>query len=64
MLDWLHSLNSKIIIELVDRDDEMVIELLTNKEEIYEDYKKDNFLKLISKKFEIVDRQFLKNYKR
>lgn len=64
MLDWLHSLNSKIIIEFVDRDDEMVIELLSNKEEIYEDYKKDNFLKLISKKFEIKDRQFLKNYKR
>jgi hypothetical protein len=64
ILDWLHSLNSKIIIEFVDRDDEMVIELLSNKEEKYEDYEKESFVKLLTTKFEIIDRQPLKNNKR
>jgi len=64
ILDWLHSLNSKIIIEFVDRDDEMVIKLLDSKEEKYEDYDKEKFIRLLSSKFEIIDRQPLKNNKR
>ena len=42
----------------------MVIQLLNNKKELYEDYNKENFIKLLSEKFKIIDRQSLKNNKR
>jgi hypothetical protein len=42
----------------------MVIELLSNKEEKYEDYENESFLKLLTTKFEIINRQPLKNDKR
>jgi len=37
---------------------------LNNKNEPYEDYNKENFVKLLSKKFKIIDHQSLKNNKR
>ena len=64
ILDWLHSLNANIIIEFVDRNDEMVVKLLSNKEEKYEDYNKEKFIELLLKKFQIIDRQSLKDNKR
>ena len=64
ILDWFHSLNANIIIEFVDRNDEMVVKLLSNKEEKYEDYNKEKFIELLLKKFQIIDRQSLKDNKR
>lgn len=64
IINWLSNLNSKIVIEFVDRNDEMVIQLLTNKIEKYEDYSKQNFIKILSKYFKTLRRQKLKNDKR
>ena len=63
-LKWLHTLNSNVILEFVNRDDEMVKKLLTNKAEQYEDYNFDQFLREIDNFFEIDDRQNLKSGKR
>lgn len=64
IINWLHSLNANMIIEFVDRKDEMASQLLENKNEKYEDYTKENFIKLLSQKFTIIDKQSLKNNKR
>ena len=36
-LKWLSSLEAEVIMEFVNREDEMVVKLLTNKKEQYED---------------------------
>jgi hypothetical protein len=59
-LKWLRSLNSKVIIEFVLRSDEMVIKLLTNKSEKYEDYDIQRFEAEVAELFEVVDRKSLK----
>ncbi len=63
-LDWLVSLQSEVVIEFVDRHDEMVEKLLTNKSEDYPDYTKENFLVQVKKRFSIADRVLLKGGKR
>ena len=60
-LKYLRSFDAEIIIEFVDRHDEMVKKLLTNKKEDYPDYNKQDFLREVQKYFEIKDRQSLKN---
>ena len=64
LIEWLNKLNSSLIIEYVDRHDEMVEQLLSNKDEVYEDYNKNNFMKLLEDKFKIIDRKILKDGKR
>lgn len=59
--EWLHSLKASILIEFVNRDDEMVIKLLQNKKETYEDYSLKTFISESEKFFNIVDRQILKD---
>ena len=61
---YLRSLESEVIIEFVDRHDEMVEKLLTNKKEPYIDYNRDQFISEIEECFIIQDRQLLKNGKR
>jgi len=63
-LQWLRSLDASIIIEFVKREDEMVIKLLTNKTEQYEDYNIDQFISECTGLFNIVDRLELKGGKR
>jgi|APSaa5957512535_1039671.scaffolds.fasta_scaffold46292_2 hypothetical protein len=63
-LKWLHSLNSNVILEFVNREDEMVIKLLTNKKEQYEDYNLNEFIYEVGQFFEIKDRESLKGGKR
>ena len=63
-LMWLRSLNADIIIEFVDRHDEMVAKLLTNKVEQYEDYTLDSFVVEMKSLFEIAARRSLKGGKR
>ena len=60
-LKYLRSFDAEIILEFVDRHDEMVKKLLVNKKEDYPDYNKQDFLKEVQKYFEIKDRQSLKN---
>ena len=63
-IKYLRSLNSDVIIEFVDRQDEMVKKLLTNKKEKYADYNRDQFIYEIKQYFTIIDRQPLKTNKR
>ena len=63
-LKWLRSLDAEIIIEFVNRNDEMVEKLLTNKKEQYEDYNLDQFIQDTGEYFTIKDRTSLKEGKR
>jgi hypothetical protein len=63
-LRWLRSLNADVILEFVQREDEMVIKLLTNKDEQYEDYNLDQFVREAEQLFMIGDRESLKEGKR
>ncbi len=63
-LKWLHTLKANVILEFVNRDDEMVKKLLTNKAEQYEDYNISQFVSEIDAYFNIEDRQTLKEGKR
>jgi len=59
-LSWLRQLNCDVIIEFVDRHDEMVVKLLTNKKEQYQDYTLDGFVQECQSMFSVVDRAPLK----
>lgn len=63
-LEYLWSLNADVIIEFVNRDDEMVIKLLVNKEEKYEDYNLESFELEASNFFNIKDTVSLKDGQR
>lgn len=63
-LKWLRSLDADVILEFVNRNDEMVVKLLTNKKEQYEDYNFDQFISETEQFFSIVDRESLKGGKR
>ena len=60
-LKYLRTLGSDIIIEFVNRDDEMVIKLLANKKEQYDDYNIQSFESSVLKFFSIEDKQPVKN---
>ena len=63
-VDWLRSLNATVIIEFIDRDDEMFVKLAANKREDYADYTPGNFQSEVAKRFTIEDRMGLKSGKR
>lgn len=63
-LEWLHSLGSDVILEFVDRHDEMVVKLLTNKKEQYADYNLDQFVGEVNLFFDIEAEEELKGGKR
>ena len=52
-LKYLRSLDSEIIIEFVNREDEMVVKLLMNKKEKYEDYNLESFEASVLKFFTV-----------
>ena len=63
-LKWLRFLDADIILEFVNREDEMVVKLLTNKNEQYEDYNLEQFVLQAEQMFVIKDRELLKGGKR
>lgn len=63
-LDWLAGLGAALIIEFVDREDEMVKTLLANRDDQYDDYHPDIFRKLLSARFDIKAEEPLKGGKR
>ena len=63
-LKWLYSLQAEVVLEFVNRDDEMVVKLLTNKQEQYEDYNLEQFIAEAEKLFTIKDQASLKGGKR
>ncbi len=63
-LGWLADLDTAVVIEFVDRDDEMVKTLLANREDQYDDYRPDVFRALLESRFRIEDEASLKGGKR
>ena len=53
--DWLRGLDAEVIVEYVDRDDEMVKKLLANKKETYQDYCRKTFEAELLRRFMILD---------
>ena len=63
-IGWLADLGTSVVIEFVDREDEMVQALLANREDQYDDYHLDAFRALLESRFEIEDEAPLKGGKR
>ena len=63
-LKWLRSLEAGVILEFVNREDEMVVKLLTNKKEQYEDYNLGQFTAEAERFFTIKAQESLKGGKR
>lgn len=63
-VDWLRSLQAKVVIEFVDRSDEMVQKLITNKKEKHLDYNLSNFERELGLRFRIIESSELKGGKR
>ena len=61
---WLRSLDATVIVEFVDRDDEMFAKLAENKRDDYADYTLENFQSEVDKHFTVEDRMGLKGGKR
>jgi len=63
-LDWLRRLECDVVIEFINREDEMVVKLLTNKKVQYKDYNIETFVSQIEQSFNIASREKLKDGKR
>ena len=63
-LDWLRSLGASVIVEFVDRHDEMVEKLLAQKQETYPEYTREIFDTELRKRFLVHDEMPLKGNKR
>ncbi len=48
---WLASLQATVVIEFVDRSDEQVQRLLRNRPDVFSDYNKEEFLRLVESQF-------------
>ena len=62
--EWLRSLDAIVIVEFVDRDDEMFVKLAENKREDFADYTSENFRSEVERRFTVEDRLELKAGKR
>ncbi len=63
LIKWFSSITRNIVIEFVDRKDEMVQLLLTNREDIFWDYKKEIFEKILGKYFKVEKKTEIKEEK-
>ena len=63
-LNYLRNMNTDVIIEFVNRNDEMVEKLLLNKKEKYLDYNIENFIKFANTIFTTEETIELKGGKR
>ena len=61
VLDWLRELNADIIIEFVDRKDEMAAKLISQRKEQFDDYTRRNFEAAIKPRFQLRETLPLKN---
>jgi hypothetical protein len=53
-IDWLARLGGDLVIEFVSKDDEMVRQLLLNKDDQYDEYTRDVFERTLRVHFDIV----------
>ncbi len=56
LVGWLAGLTEYLVIEWVDKDDPMVRRLLLNKEDLFAEYERDNFERLLAERFEVLER--------
>lgn len=56
VIDWLASLNARIVIEFVDRDDEQVRGLLRHRRDVFSDYSGEGFVRAVGERF-IIERE-------
>jgi hypothetical protein len=57
VIRWLASLQATVVIEFIDRNDEQVQLLLRNRTDVFTDYSKEEFLRLVESHF-VVQEQF------
>ena len=63
-IGWLADLGTAVVVEFVDRDDEMVQALLANRDDQYDDYNPATFRSLLENSFRIEAEEPLKGGKR
>ena len=63
-IDWLVDLNAAVLVEFVTREDELVRELLRNREDQFSDYDLDRFEALVQTRFSVIERMSLKGGQR
>lgn len=56
LIGWFHSLGAYLVVEMVTKEDPMVKRLLLNKDDLYDDYERDFFERLLEQRFEIIER--------
>jgi hypothetical protein len=60
LVSWLRSLDARLVVEFADRDDEMVARLLAGKrEEVHEDYGREEFERALAAAFEVERQEVL-----
>lgn len=64
VIDWLRTFDAPVVFEFVGREDEMFAELITNKQERYEDYSAASFEAHLRGRFHVHDRLALKGGRR
>ena len=64
LVEWLRSLDATVIVEFINRDDEMFAKLAMNKREDYADYSLENFQSEVDRHFTVEDSMALKGGKR
>jgi 2-polyprenyl-3-methyl-5-hydroxy-6-metoxy-1,4-benzoquinol methylase len=57
-------LGNKLIIEFVPKDDEKVQLMLQHRKDVFEDYTEENFLKIFSGRYKVLDQQNISTSKR
>ncbi|MDX1645124.1 MAG: class I SAM-dependent methyltransferase, partial [Thermoanaerobaculia bacterium] len=59
VVTWLADLGGHLVIEWVGRSDPMVERLLLNKEDLFRDYERETFDRLLEERFEVLERHEL-----
>ncbi|MEM7170686.1 MAG: methyltransferase [Pseudomonadota bacterium] len=63
-VDWLADLGCAVVVEFVTRDDDMVKQLMRNREDQFSDYELHHFEELLHQRFRLIDQKPLKGGQR
>ncbi len=64
VIDWLAESGAAVVVEFVTREDEMVQQMLRNREDNFSDYHLAGFEALLPSRFGVVERALLKDGRR
>jgi len=59
--EFFHKLSPNLVIEFVPKRDSQVKKLLRSRDDIFDDYSEENFIKVFSEKFKLVSKSKVKN---